>query len=152
MLLLLNEWVFHDLLGENGCDALTETAEFLISFDRSNNRLVIPAEERWKQKAKRLMLMRDPRGRLLSKVFHSLMRNSNRAIRVATEGMPPIEEALRAQTPAEDLYLVLAYISSDADLLVTTDEKLHFALARHDEVNCHLRGDFLASYPQGDFP
>ena len=150
MLLVLNEWVFHDLLGENGCDAFRETAEFLISFARSNDGLVIPAEERWNDKAFRLMRIPDPLVRQLSQLFHRLMRDSNRAIRVATEGIGPIEEDLREQTPAEDLYLVLAYISSGADLLVTTDEKLHSALTQQGDVNCRMRDDFLPSYPQGD--
>ena len=59
MLYVLNEWVFHDLLGENGGEVFRETAEFLTSFVRSNDRLAIPTEERWTQKAYRLMRMTD---------------------------------------------------------------------------------------------
>ena len=146
MLLLLNEWVFHDLLGENGRDAFRETAEFLASFDSSDDRLVIPAEERWTQKAHRLMLMTDPGGRQLSKIFRSLLLNSDRALRVTPEETPPIDQELQEQTPPEDLYLVLAYISSAADLLVTTDEKLHWALTQQGDVDCRMRHDFLPSY------
>ena len=153
MLFTLNEWVFHDLLGQNGDDAFRDTAGFLISFAVSNDRLVIPNEERWKWKAFQLMELSHPLGRDLSKLFHGLLRNPNRAFFVTDEEeAPPISQELQEQTPPEDLYLVLAYVATDADLLVTTDEDLHSVLAEHDEVNCRMRNDFLTSYMAGDSP
>ena len=150
MLYVLNEWVFHDLLGDNGGDAFRETAEFLTSFDRSDDKLVIPTEERWTTKAHQLMLMRDLQGRRISKIFRSLMLNSNRALR--TTGEPSsIPQELQDQTPPEDFYLVLAYVATDADLLVTTDAKLHSGLAQRDEVNCRMRNEFLTCYMAGRF-
>ena len=59
MILVLNEWVFHDLLFENGDPAFQETAQFLVAFGESEDILVIPAEERWKRKAFQLMTMSD---------------------------------------------------------------------------------------------
>lgn len=44
MLLVLNEWLFHDLLNENGAAAFQETAEFTIALERSADRLVVPDE------------------------------------------------------------------------------------------------------------
>ena len=97
------------------------------------------------------MQMTDPRGRQISQLFHSLLRDSNRVVRTTPEDLPPIALELREKTPPEDLYLVLAYLATDADLLVTTDEKLHSALAQRDEVDCRLRNEFLVSYMAGDF-
>ena len=151
MLYVLNEWVFHDLLGENDDNTLKETGRFLVAFHRSDDRLVTPPERRWNEKAYRLMQMTDPRGRQISQLFHSLLRDSNRVVRPTPEDLPPIAQALRDETPPEDLYLVLAYVATDADLLVTTDEKLHAALAQSDEVSCQLRSEFLAAYMAGDF-
>ena len=42
MILVLNEWVFHDLLFENGDPAFQETARFLVAFGESEDILVIP--------------------------------------------------------------------------------------------------------------
>ena len=151
MLYVLNEWVFHDLLGENGGDAFKKTAEFLTSFDRSTDKLVIPTEERWTQKAYLLMRMTDVRGRQVSKIFRSLLLNSDRAVRLTPEDLPQIAQELQDQAPPEDLYLVLAYVATNADHLITTDEKLHSALDQHDEVNCRLRDEFLTSYTAGEF-
>ena len=50
MLLVLNEWLFHDLLNENGAVAFRETAEFTIALERSADRLVVPDEPRWLEK------------------------------------------------------------------------------------------------------
>ena len=146
MLYVLNEWVFHDLLGDNTDDEFQETGRFLIAFTRSNDGLVIPVEKRWNDKSYQLMRMTDPRRRQISQLFHSLLRDSRRAVRPTPEEPPTVSQELREQTPPEDLYLVLAYSAAQAELLVTTDEKLHAVLAQHDEVNCQLRGDFLASY------
>ena len=87
MLYVLNEWVFHDLLGENGDDRFKDTGRFLVEFHRSDDRLVTPPERRWNEKAHRLMRMTDLRGRQISQLFHSLLRDSNRAVRPTPEDL-----------------------------------------------------------------
>ena len=42
MILVLNEWVFHDLLFDNGDPAFRETARFLVALQTSEDVLVIP--------------------------------------------------------------------------------------------------------------
>ena len=147
MILVLNEWVFHDLLFENGDPAFRETARFLVAFEESEDVLVIPAEERWKQKAHQLMKMSDLRQRLVSKLLRSLMLDADRAIRIQPEEDPPVPQELLDRLPCEDVYLVLAYVSAGADLLITTDQKLFRAIGEPDDVNCRMRDDFLSEYP-----
>ena len=144
MLLVLNEWVFHDLLGENGGTPFRETESFLRRFRQSDDTLVIPAETRWNDKASRLMRMRDPAGRMISKLFHNLMRNADKAV-IQPPGTPPTPHYL-SDIPDEDVYLVQAYLSAGANLLVTTDTGLFDALSRIDAVNCNMRDAFLADY------
>ena len=146
MILVLNEWVFHDLLRENGVESFKETARFLISFKDSDDRMVYPSEKRWKQKAFRLMTMSDPPGRLVSQLFHSLLRDSERTIPIKVENTRPIPQNLQDRLPSEDVYLVIAYVSSDADLLITTDEGLFSAFDENDNVNCQMREGFLPAY------
>ena len=150
MLYVLNEWVFHDIIGENGRDAFIETVRFLVAFHSSGDRLVIPPKRRWNEKAHGLMRMTDTRVRQISQLFHSLLRDSNRAVRPTPGAPPPISQELQEQTPPEDIYLVLAYVSTNADRLITTDEKLCSALAQNAEVNCQLRDEFLTSYTAGE--
>ena len=146
MILALNEWIFHDLLHENGADAFRETAQFLDSLRHSNDRLIVPAESRWREKAFQLMRATDVLGREVSKLLHSLLRNSDRAIWIQADDTQPFVYDVPDQTPDEDIYLVLAYRAGNADVLVTTDHGLFTALAENDGVSCRLRDDFLADY------
>ena len=146
MILVLNEWVFHDLLFENDDLAFQETAQFLVAFGESEDILVIPAEERWKRKAFQLMTMSDIRRRVVSRLLRSLMLDADRAIQIQPEADPPLPQDLLDRLPSEDVYLVLAYLSAGADLLITTDRGLFRAFGEHDDVNCRMRDDFLPWY------
>ena len=109
MILVLNEWVFHDLLGDNGEVVQQQTAAFLNAFHASRDKLVWPGEPRWTQKAYQLMTLGDARLRNTSKQFHSLIRDLNRVIDVRTTERVEVPEELRLSLPAEDVYLVEAY-------------------------------------------
>ena len=146
MILVLNEWVFHDLLSDNGDAAFQETAKFLIAFRESEDILVVPAEERWRRKAFQLMTMTDTRGKLVSRLLHSLLRDSGRTIRIQPEENPPVPQELLDRLPCEDVYLVRAYLAAGADLLITTDQGLFCAIGDHDDVNCRMREQLLAEY------
>ena len=146
MILVLNEWVFHDLLFENDDPAFQETTQFLVAFGESGDILVIPAEERWKRKAFQLMTMSDTRRRVVSRLLHSLMLDADRTIRIQPEADQPVPRELLDRLPSEDVYLVMAYVSAGADLLITTDQKLFCAIGGHDDVNCRMRDDFLPWY------
>lgn len=148
MILVLNEWVFHDLLLDNGDAAFQETAKFLIAFRETEDILVIPDEERWKRKAFQLMAMFDVRQRLASRLLHGLLRDSERTIRIPPEANPPIPQGLLDRLPCEDVYLVRAYLAAGADLLITTDQGLFCAIGEHDGVNCRMREQLLAEHTQ----
>ena len=146
MILVLNEWIFHDLLGENGMQSFRSSAEFLVKLDRSDDRIVMPSEERWRAKAYQLMTATSPAQRELSKLMHSLLRDTERCIRLDNVDMPEHSLISYDWAPSEDVYLLEAYVASKADLLVTTDETLFQAIAEHGEFNCQMRDDFLSSY------
>lgn len=146
MILVFNEWIFHDLLGENGETAQRESVEFLKAFHSSRHKLVLPNEPRWTEKAHRLMRQTEARLRGISKQFHSLIRNSDRVIDVRNAAPENVPDELHLSLPAEDEYLVTAYLSADADALVTTDQNLHEALADSTEISCRLRNEFLTEY------
>ena len=147
MIIVLNEWVFHDLWGDNGGRRQQETVQFLISLVQSEDTLIVPNERRWVSKANSLMRFSDARRRAISKVFRSLYDDSERALRVRPEGDEVIPSGLLPLLPEEDVYLVSSYLSANADVLVTTDDDLHEALVDSDLVTCRMRDGFLAGYP-----
>ena len=146
MKLVLNEWLFHDLGRENGDSAFRQTARFLFTFAESEDILVRPAEERWNKKAYRLMTMTDTRQRLVSQELFRLMQDSDRTVRIQPDDAPAIPQEFLDRLPCEDVYLVKAYISESADLLITTDCGLFSAIREDDGVNCQMRDDFLSRY------
>ncbi len=146
MIVVLNEWIFHDLWGENGEGNQRETFEFLLAFERSNDVFVVPRESRWLGKANGLMAYSDPLRRSISRRFRSLFINRERALWVWSEENTSIPAELLDQLPEEDVYLVSAYLAADANVLVTTDVDLHDALVNAESVVCRMRDDFLEDY------
>lgn len=145
MIVVLNEWVFHDLLGDNGPELRSQTWAFMEAFELSGDRLVIPNESRWLRKAHALMLRQGLEGKLVGALISRILWNPQ--IIVQAEPNPAlIPDDLLRETPSEDIYLVEAYLSAGADMLVTTDCGLHGALADFSSVDCSLRRDFLAGY------
>ena len=146
MILVINEWIFHDLLGENGPAAYRETEDFVKKLFQSTDWIVMPIEQRWKRKAYQLMTSETPELRQVSQLFHSLLRDSNRCIIVNPDDIPATLQGAYDWAPTEDIYLIETYVAADADLLVTTDETLNQAIAERGEITCQLRDDFLSSY------
>ena len=99
-----------------------------------------------RRKRTKLIILGDARLRNISKQFHSLIRDSDRAVDVRTTARLDAPEELRDSLPEEDVYLVAAYLSAGADTLVTTDQGLHEALADSVVVSCRLRDEFLDDY------
>ena len=145
MIVVLNEWVFHDLLGDNGSESQRETANFLNALFSSSDILVVPDERRWIRKAYDLLTLAEPHLRNTSLQFHTLIKDLNRAIHPWMAQLEPILADLLDRTPEKDRYLVSVYLSANADLLVTTDIPLHDSLSQSD-VRCRMRDEFLANY------
>ena len=144
MIFVLNEWLFEDLLGRNGSNKQEETRQFLLALEVSEDKFVIPSKKRWNDKGYSLMTQRDIRLQRISKLFNSLRLNSDKAIvQVAT---PEIPEDLLDQLPKEDVYLVSAYLSTEADLLITTDRGLFDSLVDSEIISCRMRDEFLSGY------
>ena len=146
MILVLNEWVFHDLLGENGPDAFRQTATFIAKLNDSYDKLVMPTEERWRGKAYQLMTTTSTAQREVSKLLHSMLRNTNQCIRLLPTDIPVTPQGTYDWAPPEDVYLIEAYVASNADRLVTTDGTLFDNVADHGQFTCQMRDDFLAGY------
>ena len=150
MIIVLNEWMFHDLWGENGEEKQKQAEQFLRAFQDTSDQLVVPApgQHRWLDKVYELMERShlDSRLRLISRFFRSLIENSERAFRMQPEDTIAVPCEMLVQLPEEDVYLVSAHLSSNADVLVTTDHELYESLVDSGLVACELRDEFLAHY------
>ena len=118
----------------------------MARLDNSDDKVVMPTEERWRRKAFQLMTATGPAQRQVSKLLHSLLRNTDRCIRLLHTDIPVAPQTLYRWAPSEDVYLIEAYVASNADLLVTTDETLFDKVAQHGHFTCQMRSDFLSGY------
>ncbi len=146
MLLVINEWIFHDLLGENGSANFRETAILVAKLTHSADTIVEPNEERWRRKALQLETVTLPVQREACQLFLGLFYDSARTIRLRLGDIPAVPEGSYYWVPSEDVYLIESYVASGADLLVTTDETLFDAVREHGSVECQMRDDFLLGY------
>ena len=98
------------------------------------------------RKAYQLMTLTNPMLRYSSKQFQSILRDSERTIDSRRVSVAEIPEDLLDQVPDEDEYLVSAYLSAGADLLITTDRGLFDSVADSELVYCRMRDEFLSGY------
>ena len=145
-MILVLKWIFHDLLGENGSEAFRQTAKFVVRLNRSGDTVVIPFEKRWREKANRLREAANSMHREAGRLFVNLFWDSSRGIILLPENIPATSQNLYDWAPSKDVYLIEAFVASEADLLVTTDETLFDALTERGAVECMMRTDFLSRY------
>ena len=148
-MLVINEWLFQDIKGENGQSKRQKTAIFLTQFAQNQDKIAVLSGSPWMIKAYELMRYNDPAIRLLSKRIHGLIRNSSKCRILQSddiEAAPAPADAIDA-APDEDIYLIQTYYAADADLLITTDKGLHNAFASRQDVKVIFRNDFLNDYP-----
>lgn len=146
-MLVINEWLFQDIKGENGQPKRQETGRFLAQFAQGQDKFAALNGEPWMAKAYELMRHNDPAIRLLSRQLHELIRNSNKCKRLQPEDVADAapQDAIDA-APDEDIYLIQTYYAANADLLATTDEDLHDAFVSRQDVDVIFRNDFLNDY------
>ena len=106
----------------------------------------MPTEQRWREKAFQLMTAISPAQREVSKLLHSLLRDTERCIRLQYSDILAESQTPYDWAPSEDVYLIESYVASEADLLVTTDETLFDSAAEHCQFTCRMRDEFLSTY------
>ena len=146
-LLVINEWIFQDIKGENGQPARDETARFLTQFKQGQDKFAVLRESPWAKKADELMKHGDLRIRTLSKLMRSMIFDLNKCCILQPEDVKTAapQDAV-AVAPEEDVYLIQTYYAAGADLLVTTDEGLLDAFESREDVEVTHRDDFLKEY------
>ena len=139
-MLVINEWLFHDITGENGQPAQRETARFLRQFEQSDDKFAVLWGSKWIDKSHDLMTHTDLLIESLSILVQNLIWASDKCLMLHpddVENAAP-QDAIDA-APDEDIYLIQTYYAADADLLITTDEGLHDAFASRQDVDIVFR-------------
>lgn len=149
-LLVINEWLFHDLQGDNEQKAQDETLRFLQTLHQRQDRIaILYGDNPWIRKFHGLMKHESPHIRNLSRFLRtSIIQDSSKCVyrhQSDIEAADIPADAIAA-APEEDIYLIELYYAAQADLLVTTDHGLHNAFAPRDDVEIAFRDEFLEGY------
>ena len=148
MKLVIDEWLWADLRGENGADYQRESLAALQAvFDRCDMLVAVrrsPFLQKLWVMAKEACT--DAIARRAVKIFRAQFLWNAEKLELLDEcQLAQLPAHLEGQIKDDDLYLVRAYYASCADFLITTDEPLIEALSAHD-VKCQHRAEFVRKY------
>ena len=143
-LIVLNEWVLHDLAGENGEERQRQAGSLLDKFGAESSMLAVWRGSPWMSKfALFTNRAAGPGPHLLLKSLANLVYDSAHCQILENDQVPPLAPEL-AELPRKDIYLVETYRAAKADLLVTEDNRLLAALHDHcPDVKVQTRDDFM---------
>ena len=144
--LIIDEWLWSDLAGENTIDEQRETIEFLKAIFNKCDRIVTVKGSRFDQKFFELFRHSDITRLSIAKFFKArFWYNSQKSLMLEEDQLQSLPEALAAEIEQTDHYLVRAYLTSDASKIVTTDNPLKEALTKHG-LACSHRNEFVPAY------
>jgi hypothetical protein len=140
---VVNEWIFHDLTGENGSVSQRTAAETLIAMIEQPICVCFMEGSPWAVKAYDLMTSQDPLVRKASRLLQTrLLLDSMKCIRVPQTDKLPARQAIIDRAPRKDRYLVTTYFLADAEEIVSTDAGLISAYADGADVRVTHRTDY----------
>jgi len=146
--LVIDEWLWADLRGENGADNQRESLAVLQAvFDRCDMLVAVrnsPFFQKLWVTAKEAHM--DAIRRCAVKIFRAQFLWNAEKLELLDEcQLAPLPPEIEGQVKDDDQYLVRAYYASCADSLITTDQPLIEALRRHD-FKCEHRAEFVRKY------
>jgi len=143
----VNEWIFHDIRGENGWHAQERAGLFLQALKEAPDRVVVQRGSRWTEKAWALWRETDARVQVLSKFLYlGILIDAQKCVYLGPDQVQDLPPDLAARVPADDIYLFQAALAGGANIIVTTDERLVGAVeaARDHGIQMSLRDVFMA--------
>jgi predicted nucleic acid-binding protein len=148
-LFVLDEWLLHDLGGQNGFPRQQETLKLLLQLKKICDRIVIPQSSPWAAKAYELMKSNDVSIRRCSKYLQvNIVQDNMKATPLHPDDLQPLPTGLQGVIPRKDEYLVQSYLAARAEALVTTDEGLLQAASSisSPRIVARRRDEFVREY------
>ena len=145
--LILNEWIIHDLRGDNGVKRRIETFQFLQQIEVKCDHIVLLRGSPWMRKAYKLMKDSNPSHRLISKYIQStFIINPLKHHTYEPDEVPELSSELQEIVPDKDAYLIKLAKIDPKSIIITTDGSLLESISAFKDIQISLREDFIASY------
>lgn len=151
LLLIIDEWIWADLAGENSYEKQQEAFRFLVKVLERCDRLAVVRGSPFLKKFFTLCKNHDVMVRKVIKLFiDSFLRNSDKSVNYEETELQALREEIAKEVKKDDHYLVRAYLSAGVKaLIITTDNPLRESLVKHN-INCQHRNEFLPKYIRGN--
>lgn len=144
--LVLDEWLWSDLAGENTEEKQRQTAQFLEAIFRKCDRIVMVRDSSFARKALSFSRYTDRPRRGIARFFKdSFWYNSRKSVMLDQLELRELRPEIASKIKADDHYIVRAYLTSRGSVIVTTDNPLNETLAQHN-IACKLRDEFVPGY------
>lgn len=146
--MVIDEWLWSDLAGENGVDKQRETFQFLEAVFIKCDRIVTVRGSQFTAKfyaLSRDSTLGDPRRKIVKFFKDQFLHNPDKSQLFNGNELKELPAEIAEQVNLDDQYLVRAYLTSTADVLVTTDNSLRETLDRNG-ICCRAREDFVPDY------
>jgi len=143
--IVINEWIFHDILGTNGPEAQERAEHFLEALGNGTHQIVVLRESPWTNKAWQLWKHDNVRVQILSKLLYlGVLVDPLKCRYLNAEQIQAIPDDLAEQVPGDDVYLFRTALASGAGTIVTTDGRLIDAVsaANQHDIRLITRDDF----------
>src|SRR5579863_924264 len=143
---VVNEWLWHDLSGNNGPSQQSEAFSIIEKLPASDHRIVVIEGSSFDQKAWSLCKSANPIVQRIAGAYVANVRaNSDRCQTLKPGDVAAFPQELALAIKPDDRYLVQALLSVPGAILVTTDGDLRDALGKTG-LNCISREQFLSTY------
>jgi hypothetical protein len=147
--MVVNEWIFHDIKGENGLHFQELAEMFLQAFIDGPGQIIVLRESKWTGKAWQLWDERDTRIHVLSKLlFLGILIDPLKCRYLNPHEIMPLPTDLAAQVPDDDVYLFQTALAGGASLIVTSDGRLIATVtnAHRHGIQLRQRAEFVGEY------
>lgn len=145
--IVVDEWLWADLGGENGPSAEQEAQRFLLAArDKCDQLVTVEGSPFLKKFYNFSAAAVQPQARNTVRIFkYGFLISPAKLWRLQEPELPHLPDDMARSVKEDDQYLVRAYLASKADVLMTTDSDLMRVLLGCG-VTCKHREEFLAGY------
>ncbi len=158
---ILNEWILHDLVGENGVVKQKQSGDFLSALLESPDGIVVYFASQWMRKLWNFYsrnsqgdTYRTEERRLFTLLYTDIIRHSRKCRGLLNEHIGDLPDDLQSLLDSntidrDDTYLFQTFFAPgvQAECIVTTDQRLIDAIDESPlNVSTIHRDDFLDDY------
>lgn len=144
--LVIDEWLWTDLAGDNSVKAQAEAFALLEAVFNKCDRIVAVKGSQFEQKAFALWKHEDVVRRRIARYYKThFWYNADKTMLLEDSYLQSLPEQIAQSIKSDDHYLIQAYLTAGATVIVTTDSPLKDAALRNN-INCQSRDEFVRAY------